>query len=143
MLVLMTTLPADTRRETKPAKSMRDASLSPDGKWRSFPKAPNLLQYVNTGAYFGRVKIEGKIFRESLETDVFTTAKLLLGDWIKKKRKRAARPMVGTFAEARAIYEAAVNADPTLKDRSKLYRRNSLKALLPHGRKLMRYDPTI
>lgn len=130
MLVLMTTLPADTRRETKPAKSMRDASLSPDGKWRSFPKVPNLLQYVNTGAYFGRVKIEGKIFRESLKTDVFTTAKLLLGDWIKKKRKRAARPIVGTFAEARAIYETEVNADHTLKDGSKLYRLNSIKALL-------------
>src|SRR6478735_8063481 len=100
MLVLMTTQTADTKRETKPAKSQRDAALSPDGKWRSFPKVPNLLQYVNTGMYFGRVKIDGKIFRESLETDVFTTAKLLLGDFIKKKRKRANRPIAGSFAEA-------------------------------------------
>jgi integrase len=126
----MTTPTTDTRRETKPAKSQRDATLSPDGKWRSFPKVPNLLQYVNTGKYFGRVKIDGKIFRESLETDVFTTAKLLLCDFIKKKQKRAARPVAGTFAEARAIYEAEVNADHTLKEGSKLYRRNSIKALL-------------
>lgn len=126
----MTTQTTDTRRETKPAKSQRDATLSPDGKWRSFPKVPNLLQYVNTGNYFGRVKIDGKIFRESLDTDVFTTAKLLLGDFIKKKRKNSARPVAGTFAEARALYEADVNADHTLKDGSKLYRQNSIKALL-------------
>lgn len=126
----MTTPTTDTRRETKPEKTQRDASLSPDGKWRSFPKVPNLVQYVSTGTYFGRVKIEGKIFRESLETDVFTTVKLLLGDFIKKKRKRANRPITGTFSEARALYEAEVNADHTLKDASKLYRRNSIKALL-------------
>lgn len=126
----MTTQTTDTRRETKPAKSQRDATLSPDGKWRSFPKVPNLLQYVNTGNYFGRVKIDGKIFRESLETDVFSTAKLLLADFIKKKRKSTSRPVMGTFAEARALYEADVNADHTLKDGSKLYRQNSIKALL-------------
>lgn len=126
----MTTSNPDERRETKPAKLPRDVKISPDGKWRSFPKIPNLLQYVTTGAYFGRVKIEGKIFRESLETDVFTTAKLLLGDYIKKKRKHAARPIAGTFNAARTLYEADLESDHTLKDTSKLYRRNCIKALL-------------
>jgi integrase len=130
MLALMTTLTTDTRPDTKPKKARRDASLSHDGKWRSFPKVPNLLQYVSTDAYFGRVKIGGKVFRESLGTDVFTTARLLLRDFIKKKQKRAARPVTGTFAEARTLYEAEVNADHTLKEGSKLYRRNSIKALL-------------
>ncbi len=130
MLVLMTTLTTDTTQDTKPAKTSRDVRISPDGKWRSFPKVPNLLQYVNTGIYFGRVKIEGKIFRESLETNVFTTAKLLLGDYIKKKQKLAARPIAGTFAEARANYEKDLESDHTLKDTSKLYRRNCIKALL-------------
>ena len=126
----MTTSNNDTGRDTKPAKNNRDARLSPDGKWRSFPKVPNLLQYVNTGVYFGRVKIEGKIFRESLETDVFTTAKLLLGDFLKKKRKQAKRPVVGTFGEARKQYEAETEAEHTLAAGSKLYRRNCVKALL-------------
>lgn len=126
----MTTLTTDTRRDTKPAKSTRDANLSPDGKWRSFPKVPNLVQYVSTGTYFGRVKIDGKVFRESLETDVFTTAKLLLGDYIKKKRKRAAHPVIGTFAAARAGYEAELDADHTLRPASKLYRHRCIKALL-------------
>jgi integrase len=129
MLVLMTTLTADTRQDTKPAKPTRDANLSPDGKWRSFPKVPNLLQYVSTEMYFGRVKIDGKVFRESLETKVFTTAKLLLGDYIKKKRKRAAHPIAGTFAAARATYETELAADHTLKDTGKLYRRKCIKAL--------------
>jgi hypothetical protein len=88
------------------------------------------VQYVNTGIYFGRVKIEGKIFRESLETDIFTTAKLLLGDWIKSKRKHSARPIAGTFSEARTFYETDLDADHTLKDGSKLYRHNCIKALL-------------
>jgi integrase len=130
MLVLMTTLTTDARRDTKPAKSMRDARLSPDGKWRSFPKVPNLVQYVGTGTYFGRVKIDGKVFRESLDTDVFTTAKLILGDFIKKKRKRAAHPVTGTFAAARAAYETELAADHTLKETGKLYRRKCIQALI-------------
>jgi integrase len=130
MLVLMTTLPADTGRDTKPVKPKHDANLSPDGKWRSFPKVPNLVQYVSTGTYFGRVKIEGKTFRESLNTNVFTTAKLLLGDYIKKKHKRATQPLAGTFGKARALYEVELEADHTLKDTSKLYRRKCIKALL-------------
>jgi len=115
--------------DTQPAKK-RDVTLSPDGKWRSFPKVPNLVQYVSTGNYFGRVKIDGKIFRESLGTDVFTTARLRLPDFIKKKRKLAARPIAGTFGEARAQFEADTEADHTLKDGSKVYRRNCIKALL-------------
>jgi hypothetical protein len=126
----MTTLSADTGRDTKPVKSKPDANLSPDGKWRSFSKVPNLVQYISTGTYFGRVKIEGKTFRESLNTNVFTTAKLLLGDYIKKKHKLAAHPIAGTFGEARALYEAELAADHTLKDTSKLYRRKCIKALL-------------
>lgn len=125
----MTTPTADSGRDTKPAKSNRDGTLSPDGKWRSFPKVPNLLQYVSTGTYFGRVKIGGKIFRESLETDVFTTAKLLLADFVKSNRKRASRPVAGTFAEARALYEIDLAGDHTLKDTSKLYRRKCIQAL--------------
>ena len=141
MLVLMTTLATDMVQGIKPAKTPRDANTSPDGKWRSFPKVPNLLQYVNTGVYFGRVKIEGKIFRESLKTDVFTTAKLRLGDYIKSKHQRPARPVVGTFGEARALYEAELAADYTLKAGSKTYRSNCIKALLRAWPELEATDP--
>jgi hypothetical protein len=83
----MTTFDWDARRDDEPAKPPRGAVISPDSKWRAFPQVPNWVQYMNTGSYFGRVKIGGKTFREGLDTDVFTTAKLCLPDFIKKRRK--------------------------------------------------------
>jgi hypothetical protein len=56
------TIPASTRS--------RQQHLSGDGKWRSFSNVPNLLQYVGNGTYYGRIKIAGKVFRESLKTTV-------------------------------------------------------------------------
>ena len=46
----------------------REAHLSKDGQWRSFPKVPHLLQYVSNGNYYARIKVKGKIIRESLKT---------------------------------------------------------------------------
>jgi hypothetical protein len=60
----------------------REANLSKDGQWRSYPKVPHLLQYVSNGNYYGRIKVNGKIIRESLKTDVWTTAKLRLTDFL-------------------------------------------------------------
>lgn len=61
---------------------------------------------------------------------MFTTAKLLLGDFLKNKRKQAARPVAGTFGEARTLYETDLAADYTLQAGSKTYRTNCIKALL-------------
>jgi hypothetical protein len=47
--------------------------LSSDGKWRSFPHVPHLLQYVSSGDIFARRKNNGKIIRHSLKTAVGTT----------------------------------------------------------------------
>src|SRR5882672_6182183 len=91
---------------SNPRRAERESNISPDGKWKSFPRVPNLLQYVPSGVFFGRVKNSGKIIRQTLATNVFTTAKLRLGDFIKSRRKLAARPLAGTFGEARARYEA-------------------------------------
>ena len=80
--------------------------------------------------FYGRSVVSGKSIRQKLDTAVFTTAKLRLGDYMKAHRKRAARPVANTVGEARAKCEAEVAADHTLKDGSKLYRRNCVKALL-------------
>jgi len=137
----MATETAATNDSPKPAKSGRDAKLSPDGKWQSFPKVPNLLQYVSTGTYFGRVKVEGKIFRESLDTDVFTTAKLRLPDFIKKKLSVAGRSTTGTFGEGRHAYEAELADDHTLAEKSKRYRHTCIKALLRTWQGVDERDP--
>ena len=71
---------------SNPRRAEREANLSPDGKWKSFPRVPNLLQYVPSGKFFGRVKINGTLVRQTLKTDVFTTAKLRLGDYVKDQR---------------------------------------------------------
>jgi hypothetical protein len=41
--------------------------LSNDGRWRSFPKVPHLLQYASSEAYYAKVKIRGKIIRGRLD----------------------------------------------------------------------------
>jgi hypothetical protein len=66
------------KSDTKPGIRTREEHLSTDGKWRSFPKVPPLLQYVSNGNYYGRIKVGGKIIRESLNTGIWTAAKLRL-----------------------------------------------------------------
>jgi hypothetical protein len=80
-------------------KTKRNDNLSRDGKWRSFPKVPNLPPYVVAGTYYARCKVKGKPVRVSLDADVFTTARLLLPDKLKILRKPKA--VVGTFADAK------------------------------------------
>ena len=78
-LLVMKTTTTDTVSDAKLVKT-RAHRLLPDGKWCAFPKSSKLGSIRHNGVYFGRAKIEGKIFRESLGTDIFSTAKLLLGD---------------------------------------------------------------
>jgi len=115
---------------TKIPKQDTGHKLSKDGKWRSFPKVPNLLQYVSTGSYFARTKVNGKIIRLSLETDVKTTAKLKLPDFLKKhSSKKAVAGAPVTFADAQRLYEEDLANDHAIGDNSKRYRRYCIKKL--------------
>jgi hypothetical protein len=78
----------------------REGQLSADGKWRSFPKVPNLLQYVNSGIYYGRNKIKQKVARKSLETKVWSIAKVRLVDFLKESREVAERIKSPKFKES-------------------------------------------
>jgi integrase len=98
--------------------------LSPDGKWRSFPRVPHLLQYVSSGTYFARIKIKGKLIRESLGTVVWTDAQLKLVDFLKEKHTHGAKtdkPRV-LFPEAVEMYKKRVQQDSAMKESSKGYR---------------------
>ena len=101
-------------------KAKRDLHLSKDGKWRSFPKVPNLLQYVISGTYYARRKTDGKSVRVSSETKVFSVAKLRLPDKLEELRKPKAE--VGIFADGRLKFEDQTNCDHTLAELSKAYR---------------------
>ena len=77
----------DAKPGKQPDSRKRDERLSSDGQWRSFPKVPHLLQYISSGKYYGRIKVRGKVIRESLQTDVWSTAKLRLVDFLKKHQE--------------------------------------------------------
>ena len=79
---------------------MRGQNLSSDGKWRSFPKVPHLLQYASNGNYYGRLKDGGKIIREALATIVWTTAKPQPTNGLKKHQKVSQRFDPPRFGQA-------------------------------------------
>lgn len=91
-------------------------------------RGEHLVQHTPTGTFYARIKVKGKLFRASLETDVLTTARLRLPDKVKELRKPKAE--FGTFAEARALYAADINADHTLAPKSRIYRLGRITALL-------------
>jgi integrase len=117
-----------TTPDTKLKRNPRGERLSPDGKWRSFPKVPNLLQYVSTGLYFARMKVQGKPIRRSLKAATFEEAKLALHDFIKKHHEPETG--LGTFGQALKKYLRALNLTHDLSEQSKRYRRYCVKALL-------------
>jgi hypothetical protein len=97
-----------TLRETESNPRKREENLSKDGKWRSFPKVPHLLQYVTNGNYYGRIKVGGKIIRESLETTVWTTAKLKLADFLKERLEGRNRIDPPQFSEAVELFKMEI-----------------------------------
>ena len=96
--------------------------MSTDGKWRSFPKVPHLLQYVISGNYFGKVKINGKTTRKSLQTTVWTTAQLRLNGFLKEHRENRNRVDPPKFSEAVELFKRELEHDTTIRPQSKKYR---------------------
>jgi hypothetical protein len=100
--------------EIQPEGRKRDLRLSKDGKWRSFPKAPHLLQYVSNGNYYGRIKVGGKIIRQSLETTVWTVAKLRLADFLVSSRDVRSATVLPKFGDVVAVYKREIENDVSL-----------------------------
>jgi len=98
--------------------------LSKDGKWRSFSRVPHLLQYVSSGTYFARIKIRGKIIRESLGTEIWSDAQLKLVDFLKEMQsaKDASEEHKVSFGAAAELFKKRVENDHSMKKRSKGYR---------------------
>ena len=119
----------DASQDNPQNSRKREASLSADGKWRSFPKVPNLLQYVSNGNYYGRIKVGGKLIRESLGTSVWTNAKLKLVDFQKKHNEARHQVVAPLFSEAVELFKTELAADSTMKPRSKGYRLDCITKL--------------
>jgi len=111
-----------TTQLPEPQPKKEASNLSKDGLWRSFARVPHLLQYVSSGTYYARVKIHGKVIRKSVDTDVFTTAKLRLIDFLKTQSERRHHGRMPLFSEAIDHYRAHVRSDHSMKESSKHYR---------------------
>jgi integrase len=111
-----------TKQDTPPNDRKRDEHLSNDGKWRSFPRVPHLLQYVSNGNYYGRIKLNRKLIRESLETSVWTTAKLKLADFLKERLEGRNQTTAPLFSEAVELFKRELESDTAIKPQSKKYR---------------------
>jgi integrase len=107
----------------------RQPHLSKDRQWRSFPKVPHLLQYVSNGNYYGRIKVDGKILRQSLQTRTWTTAKLHLTDFVQKHQAARSRGAPPKFTAAVELFQRDLASKTGMKPRSKQYRLGCLKKL--------------
>ena len=115
---MIETVETSAERDNRP----RDGQVSTDGKWRSFAKVPNLLQYVPSGVYFGRTKINGKLIRKSLKTAVWTNAKLRLTDFLKEQHESRGRIQPPKFSEAVERFKRELASATDIKPQSKQYR---------------------
>jgi integrase len=118
----------DQRARAEKTKARRNERLSGCGKWRTFAKIPNLLQYVSTGAYYARSNASGKSIRKTLKADTFEEAKLALHDFLARLEEPA--PVRGTVGMALRAYIRQINSAHDLSAQTKRYRRYCLRALL-------------
>lgn len=83
----------------------------------------NLIRYTPSGTYFARLRVNGKLIRRTLKTDVLSVAKLRLADFEKVERQGAeSRTNVSsgklTFGEALDLCRQRINGAVTSKQRS-------------------------
>lgn len=102
--------------------------------WQKTPYA-NLVRYVPSGAYFARIRVGGKLIRQSLKTQVLSVAKLRLGDLEKQERSslEAQAKLEEGDATVRDLvkqWRERMDADHSVKPRTKTYYEERLAALL-------------
>lgn len=116
---MKTTLPSPTKRKA-------------DMDWAKTPY-PNLIRYKPSGNYFGRVRVNGKLIRRSLETHVLTVAKLKLSDFLQDHRRLAVNKGQSVNGEVIIeMFKKEIEYDHNNKSRTKLYKVEI--SLLPQSR---------
>jgi integrase len=105
----------------------------------------NLIRYEPSGTYYARVRVGSKLKRKTLETSVLSVAKLRLRDFEEGVRstadaQQAAKSGRMTFKEAAEVLMSRIQADPSLKKRSKSFYRERLDALLRSWPELVEKD---
>jgi len=111
-----------------------NSSNNTGSRWQKTPVA-NLVRHVQSGTYYARIRVRGKLIWKSLKTDRISVAKLRLSDFHREERQRAAAQTAVargkmTFADALETYRERLKGDHSLKERSKAYREERITALL-------------
>ena len=118
---------------------MNATLISKPKKTRNWQKTTfaNLIRYTPSGVYFLRVRVQGKLVRRSLKTDVLTVAKLRLVDEEKKLRQaskagQAVQRGRGqmSFLDSLEIYRLRLGQSHDIKLRTKSYYEQRVTALL-------------
>ena len=109
-------------------------SAATSGKAWQKTSFANLIRYVPSGTYFARLRVQGKLIRKTLRTDVLSVAKLRLGDLEKAERQTAeTQAQLGRgkvkFGEALDILKERITGNANLKPRSKDYYGERINAL--------------
>ena len=108
-----------------PSRTKRKA----DSDWVKTPY-PNLLRYQPSGNYFGRVRVNGKLIRRSLDTHVLTVAKLKLSDFLHDHRRLGVNKGESVTGEVIIkMFQKEIEDDHNNKPRTKLYKQEVLTAL--------------
>src|ERR1035441_1229062 len=106
-------------KESQTVQTADNAESQSD--WVKTPVA-NMIRYKPSGIYFARVRIRGKLFRQTLKTDVMSVAKLRLSDFIKERQEEmgedsAARSGKMTMADAVAIFRQRLDGQQRSEER--------------------------
>jgi integrase len=119
--------------EKRQAEQTTDKAES-QSKWVKTPVS-NLVRYKPSAIYFARVRIRGKLFRQSLKTTVMSVAKLRLTDLVKAKQEEmgdvsAIQTGKMTVGDAMAVFRQRLDARQDIKEGAKVYRRKCIDVLL-------------
>jgi integrase len=117
-------------------KRKNASQIQPDDHESSWQKTPyaNLVRYAPSGKYFARIRVGGKLIRQSLKTKVLSVAKLKLADLEKQERARLEgqqRLVEGAafFRDVAKEYLERLDGMPNLKPRTKEYYKERLAAM--------------
>jgi integrase len=118
--------------------------IEQETRWQKTPVA-NLVRNSASGIYYARTRVRGKLIWKTLKTDRLGVAKLRLGDFLNNENQRAeslqsvARGKM-TFGDAVVTYRQRLQQLQHLKDGAKLYRENTVVALLKSWPELKAMD---
>lgn len=120
-----------THNDAPEVKSPEQAGRAPKWVATSFT---NLVRYTPSGTYFARIRVNGKLIKKSLKTQVLSVAKLRLSDFEKAERLKGkgTSPISSGKMLMEGVtnqLEATINADSSLKRLTKSYYQQRLEAL--------------